>query len=153
MTTWSPDPQGSSVALAERKAPDDPDEAFYRITRVSMRGDTLFSTRVAYDPIRIPGAVRDSLPEDTPDEYRPRYYPPVSGVVAGRDGTTWIAREETPEPTRRWDVFDEGGTRIATLDAPARLEIVDATRERIWGVLPDELDVPYVVRMPVQPDR
>jgi len=151
-TTWSPDPEGRSVVFAERAAPDDPGRATYGLTRVSMTGDTLFSVRVPYDPESIPQAVLDSLPEGTPEEYRPRYYPPVSAVVAGRDGTTWVAREATSSNTRRWDVFDATGERIAVLDAPADLEVHDATAERIWAVAFDEFDVPYVVRLPVRND-
>lgn len=102
-TTWSPDPQGQSVVFGERTAPDGP-EATYRVTRVSITGDTVFSRQVPYDPVPIPQAVLDSLPDGTPRAYAPPYYPPVSGVVAGRDGTTWAAREATPTGTRRPDV-------------------------------------------------
>lgn len=152
-TTWSPDPQGRSVVFGEREAPDTPGEATYRVSRVSITGDTLFSRQVPYDPIPIPQTVLDSLPENTPEAYVPRYYPPVSAVVAGRDGTTWVARETTPSDTRRWDVFDASGEHIGALDAPADLEIHDATAERIWAVTFDELDVPYVVRLPVRTAR
>lgn len=149
-TTWSPDPEGRSVAFAERRSPDSPLRATYGLTRVSVTGDTLFSRQISYDPVPVPGAVLDSLPEGTPEEYRPQYFPPVSGVVAGRDGTTWVAREATTSDTRRWDVFDASGAHIGVLDAPAALEIHDATADRVWAVAFDEFDVPYVVRMPVE---
>ncbi len=149
-TTWSPDPQGRSVVFGEREAADAPGQATYGVARVSITGDTLFARQVPYDPVPIPQAVLDSLPESTPEEYRPRYYPPVSAVVAGRDGTTWVAREVTSSDTRRWDVFDASGEQIGVLDAPADLEIHDATTDRVWAVVFDEFDVPYVVRLPVQ---
>lgn len=148
-TTWSPDPQGRSVVFGEREAADTPGRTTYGVTRVSITGDTLFSRQVPYEPVPIPQAVLDSLPDSTPEVYSPRYYPPVSAVVAGRDGTTWVAREATSSDMRRWDVFDASGEQIGVLDAPDDLEIHDATADRLWAVVFDELDVPYLVRLPV----
>lgn len=48
------------------------------------------------------------------------------------------------------DVFAASGEHIGVLDAPADLEIHDATADRIWAVVFDDFDVPYVVRLPVQ---
>jgi NAD(P)H-nitrite reductase large subunit len=73
----------------------------------------------------------------------------VSHVVAGRDGTIWLRREERGGVTR-WEVLDASGSVVARLDVPAALRILAADRTDVWGVETDDLDVPYVVRYRVE---
>lgn len=145
-TLWAFDPEARRLVFADRLPPTAQDIATYRLTGVTAEGDTIMSSQVPYDPVPIPDAVRDSLSQELPEPYALRFYPPVSAVVAGRDGTTWVARENTGAPTRGWDIFDASGRMIGRLDAPAALDIQDATSERVWAVVPDVLDVPYVAR-------
>lgn len=86
-------------------------------------------------------AIRESIgPRD--------FYPPVSGVVAGTDGTVWIRREALiGADSVRWQVFDPNGTQLGAFTASTDLRILRASLEEIWAVAPGELDVPFVLRM------
>ncbi len=80
----------------------------------------------------------------------PSVLAPVSAVVAGRDGTTWIRREAVGEQHPAWMVLDEQGVWIAQLRMPAGLRVYQADRDHVWGVEVDELDAPRVVRYRVR---
>src|SRR5690606_34144504 len=74
------------------------------------------------------------------------FYPPVSGVVAGTDGTVWVRREALiGADSIRWQVFDPNGTLLGAFSAPADLRILLPSLEEIWAVAPGELDVPFVL--------
>ena len=89
-------------------------------------------------PATVAGWIRAQL-------YTPRNLPPVNAVVAGRDGTTWLRREPVRGAPARWMVLGAGGRVLATLEAPPGLRIMEADAQHVWGVVKDELDVPYVV--------
>jgi hypothetical protein len=78
--------------------------------------------------------------------YFPDSYPPVNAVVAGADGTTWVARERRDGVASTWEVFDRGGQPLGRVEAPPGLTLHHADEDAIWGVVTDELDSPYVVR-------
>ncbi|MGH7576998.1 MAG: hypothetical protein ACREM1_17955 [Longimicrobiales bacterium] len=165
ITLWDVTSAGESVVVVDRNAAEAPGDHAYTFTGVRLSGNTVFSVRRAYEPIEIPAAVTDSIvgpytrnfdeAEIRDVLFLPAFYPPVDAVVAGRDGTIWLAREavvgESTQSTQRWDVFDEAGETLATLDLSAGLTVYDAAADAIWGVETDELDVPYVVRIPVRP--
>jgi len=83
--------------------------------------------------------------------YRPRNLPPVSAVVAGRDGTTWLRREAVQGGSVDWLVLDPRGQQIGTVGAPAALRVMEAERGTVWGVVKDDEGVPYLVRYRVRP--
>lgn len=153
-------PDGGSLVLADRLVPDVPTGASYRLTRVTLDGDTVFSVSVPYEPVAVPAQHSDSIVERYAGSgrsasrirdvlYLPETYPPVSDVLAGTDGTVWVAREEMPGASLTWDVFDDAGTPLARLRAPAGMSLYRADRTGVWGVVTDELDVPYVVHHPI----
>lgn len=162
ISVWDVTSAGESVVMVDRNAADVPGDHAYTFTRVRLTGDTTFSVRRPYQPIAIPAAVTDSIVARytrTFDEavirdvlFLPPFYPPVDAVVAGRDGTIWLGREAVAgASTQRWEVFDDAGEPLAGLDLPAGLTVHDAAADAIWGVVTDDLDVPYVVRIPIRP--
>ncbi len=44
-----------------------------------------------------------------------------------------------------WLVLDPSGEPAATVVTPAALRVLAITRDRVWGVESDELDVDYIV--------
>ena len=78
--------------------------------------------------------------------YLPASYPPVSDVVAGADGAVWVAREELPGQRRKWQVFSDGGELLAEVEAPTGYEIRWVGEATTWGLVLDELDVPFLVK-------
>jgi len=74
-----------------------------------------------------------------------RYFPPVTNVVVGSDGTAWIAGlDENGE--REWLVLDASGASIGRFRLPTGWRIGYANRNEAWVLERDALDIPYVVR-------
>ena len=51
-------------------------------------------------------------------------------------------------PTARWAVMDDRAVPRGELELPANVRIVWSSGDTFWAVLPDEFDVPWVVRYP-----
>jgi hypothetical protein len=82
---------------------------------------------------------RDSVP-------LPQFQPPVDGVVVGRDGTIWLRREHWGASREEYLVLNRDGAIVATVVAPAGLLILHAQRDQVWGVMLDDMELPYVLR-------
>lgn len=158
-TLLSVSPDGREIVLVDRLVPADGDPARYGVTRISADGDTLSSFDVEYAPLPIPARVPDSiLQEATAGQggpsasdlrdlyYFPPSYPPVSAVVAGADGSTWIGRERLDGRPVTWEVFDRDGQPVLRVAIPQEMVVHHADDRSVWGVVTDELDIPYVVR-------
>lgn len=126
---------GSGVVVVHRRAEAVPteSEATFRVARVGLDRDTLWSTAVQYEPRpmadeevdrgiaeAMAGAGRDDPPDSAAVrlvrealaevEAIPATWPPVSRLATGGDGSIWIGREEAGDRTR-WDVLDREGRR------------------------------------------
>lgn len=163
---WRFAPDRSSIVVVEGGpwAGDGPAE--FGVTMVHSNGDTLFHRRLAYAPRPIPDGYYDGEIEtmlDYPEmseavagqraftnavrEFyeQTRYYPPVTNVVVGSDGTAWIAGLDE-DGERDWLVFDASGASIGRFRLPTRWHLGYANRNEAWVVERDALDIPYVVR-------
>lgn len=97
----------------------------------------------------------------------PETKPAFRSLDVGADGRIWVMRsmpgvriEPAPEPpanpnappARRWreplayDVFEPDGRLVGHLPMPRRTSLRHMNGERVWGVVTDSLDVPYVTR-------
>lgn len=83
--------------------------------------------------------------------YRPRFLPPVTELVLGRDGTIWLRREDLGRQMAWWHVLDGRGRIIARAWVPAGVRVAYADRTQIWTVELDELDVPTLVKYRIVP--
>jgi hypothetical protein len=77
---------------------------------------------------------------------RPRYHPPISDLLVGFDGTTWLRWPDTREGDVRWEVLDPEGQPLWTFEADRRLELVAADGEEVWGLKPDEEGRTHLMR-------
>lgn len=158
-TLWAAAPDGASIAIVERPVASTPDSASYRVTRVGLAGDTVFSTAVRYRPLALAAAERDSLVrrytqngERSESDLRsvlflPDLHPPVTEVFVGLDGATWIARERPDGASQiTWDVIDPAGAHVASVSGPPGLRLRAADGRTAWGLETGEFDEPYVVR-------
>lgn len=165
---WAVGPDGSSLVVVERPATRRPDEGYFRITRLNAAADTIFSRRYRYRPEEVTRNFVNSLEAEIAGYFAesrarasseavarkwvrealhvPKFLPPITDVVVGRDGTIWLRREDLRRSTVAWNVLDEGGTIVATLNAPRNLDIHQAQDGLIWGVEQDNFDIPYVIR-------
>lgn len=159
---------GSGMVVVERWQASVADSASYRVKVWNAAGELETDRAVPYEPVSAEGWMEreiaeirgraadasegeqamtdpfvDALRENWSER---RFYPPVTWIVAGADGTILIRREETGTSTMRWEMLGRDGSRLAAFTTPADVRIEAATREEVWAVVTDELDVPYVVR-------
>jgi hypothetical protein len=164
---WAVSPVDGSVIIVDRPIATGGEEARFRVQRLRSASDTIFNRNYLYTPRQIPQAAIDSIlgraaifgdnpvPPEMLRQYRDqlgslRFDAPVSQLLAGRDGTIWLRREQLGLQQVEWLVLDEAGNPIAVFQMPASVRIVQAERGRLWAVENDEFDIPYVVRYSVQ---
>lgn len=139
----------------------------YAVRATRLDGRQLYSIRVAERPVRIPREVADSArrdlmrPRPRPPEVQraiersygrmrfPDFYPPLSSLFVGRDGTAWIGLRASAGD-RQWLVIAPDGKERGTLTLPASFRMSAADGNRIWGTSLDEDDLPSVVRYRIQ---
>lgn len=168
---WEPAPDGSSLVVVRRPVAGDSERARFRVERFHGDGRLLGRREYSYPPRRIEAAARDSIEDIALGAVRrnplgrdaglermlldslaiPPYEPPVTDLVVGRDGTIWLRREVLGRSTARWLVLDEDGRMTASVELPVGLDVLQAQRNAVWGVVEDELDVPYLVRYRIGP--
>ncbi|WP_420462914.1 hypothetical protein [Candidatus Palauibacter sp.] len=159
--TWQFAPDGSRVAIVDRRSWTGTGSAEFGVMAVGLEGDTLFHRRIAYGPRPVPdgyyareveqlldfpvvadrgafaAAVREFLETI-------RYLPPVTHVTVGNDGTTWLAGvDEGGE--REWLVLGPSGSSIGRFRLPTTSRVSYANGNEAWVVERDALDIPYVV--------
>ena len=87
-----------------------------------------------------------------PDDQVPRVYPPFDRIIIGTDGTLWV-RKQLADGAIGLDVFSSDGIYLGEAVVPpdfARMSILYAGPDWLYGVVRDDLDVQYVVRLEVQ---
>ena len=161
-TKWAISPGGASVVLAG--GPTDPERSdSIFLVEISAEGDTLLDLRQPFQGLEIPGPVVDSIVAEIGEDqfsdsevrtaaYLPSYYPPVTGLISGKDGTIWVARESLPNRPQQWEVFSSEGTQLAEIVTPPGFEAMCTDGNVVWGLVLDEFDVPYLVRRPIVRD-
>ena len=123
----------------------------YRIHRVTLRGDTVRTVELPLRPEPLRGAARERAAENSawsPEEL-PAHKPLIADLRVDREGWLWVRRTASGSDLPLVDVFDKCGRHLGS--APANL----ADRQpwlalgtaRLLGVVRDELDVEYVVRL------
>lgn len=121
----------------------------YRLHEATLAGDTLRTIALAREPDRLGSAERDSLAEASGFDLGqiPVFRPLFDRLDMAPDGAVWV-RGMPPEAA--WDVFDACGRYLGSASAetqPIREPFVVAGGGALFGVVTDELDLEYVVRM------
>ncbi len=164
--------------MVEREAARSAAGATIRVTRITYRGDTVYSKRFAYEPVAYPPSVLDSLanvasrgafrggPNDDL-QARPQPIPAVAAAIrskmafppfqvpiqasfAGADGSVWLRREDDGR-TPRWIVMDPQGSIRGRFTIPATTRLAWASGDTVWAVQPDQDDVEWLVRFRITP--
>lgn len=156
-------PQGTSMVVLNQPAGRDR-PGTYEVSRFHPDGTPIYARTYRYTPVPVPEEIADSiisfetmvleqwLPRGRAEEAArehliiPESFPPISNVVLGRDDSVWLRKEDSGETTVRWFVLDAAGRLQAALRAPASLDIRLVEADVVWGVVQDELGIPYVVR-------
>jgi hypothetical protein len=171
LTAVSPD--GSAVVMVRRNAATRSDSTVFSVQRFHHSGRVTLSRNYRYRPLPLTremveraedehvgalGETRIRTPEASvlrrqirESLYRPRFLPPVTRLVLGRDGTIWLRREDLGRDMAWWHVLDGRGRIIARAWVPAGVRLVYADRTQIWAVELDEFDVPTLVKYRIFP--
>ena len=148
--TWRLDPDGSiSSGITDR----------YRIVRESFEGDTLQIIEREHAPARVSAAERDEAVEGLEwftnqggkvDPSRiPNTKPAFGMLFSDQDGYLWVATQLAEEEGDAWDLFEPEGRYLGRVTRPEGLQIYPRPvihGSRMYAVVEDELEVPYVVR-------
>jgi hypothetical protein len=163
-TLWLNDNDGRGIVALHRAAAEQAGPASFEILRIGIRGDTLLHRRIPYTPTALSEGVSERVfgrmaqrhaerfsvtPASAERTLRatlpaPRFLPPVTDFVPGRDGTFWVRREDVRADSADWEVYDDEANLLGVVSLPARYELMRAQADRLWGVLTDSLDVPFV---------
>ncbi|MGD2153530.1 MAG: 6-bladed beta-propeller [Gemmatimonadales bacterium] len=160
-------PDGSELVVVDRRV--DARDPTYTVTALSPAGDTILHRGYRYSPVPFDQEAQESWIAEFVERrrrlglltptleralrravYVPEHTVPVTALVAGRDGTTWLRGPETDPGLASWTVLGTDGTKLASIDIPTGVRVYQADRNFIWGIEHDTLDVPYVVRLRVR---
>lgn len=161
-------PDGSHIVVQRPVAMTSP--AHFRILRIAGV-DTLFDREFAYAPVPYDAALADDVAAESARRYArfagqdesalrnamraaiaiPTYHAPVSHARPGEDDSIWLRLEETADSLLTWLVLGGDGTPRARTRLPARATIYWTGGDEIWAAVPDDLDVPWLVRYRLTP--
>jgi hypothetical protein len=168
---WLSEANARSIVIVNRPVAARAGDAVFEIVRIGVAGDTLMHRRVNYTAIAVDDAVADRIFSDygrrfaarfsiTPAQAErsvrqvlalPRFQPPVSELVTGRDGTIWLRREDLRTDSVEWHMFDAQGALRGSVTLPAALKLHRAQADRLWSVVRDSQDVPFVQVWAIRP--
>jgi hypothetical protein len=168
-------PARGEVLLVERPVHSGEGPATYRLTRLSMTGDTVLQREVEYEPVPVGSDVVErvldalvaqwsnqlqgsGVDESTLEElargalFVPDYYPPVSAAGLGEDGSMWVRDAYSETGRIPWMVFDAEGRPVAQVPVSTSFQFRIGWLNELWGVVADNRGVPYVSRYEVGPE-
>ena len=153
--TVSSDGQRVASATAHPEAP----QPYVMVETVGRDGKSIYQRRIAIEPVPLPGAVRDSMYElrserlkdhellelirDRLDETE--FYPPLTEMVIGRDGTLWVGLAGQSEAVPYFALAADGAP-LGRIELPAGSRVAGGDEESIWVIERDEFDVESLVR-------
>lgn len=171
---WASAPDGSGFYRVDRHAPGNGDRTWFTVTRLDPSGSGVFELAVPYGPLPLrshlvdlyvdrvteslmsgesPGFNSKRQARDATREslYVPDYLPPVSAVVAGRDNSAWLRRENTLADSAVWTIVNPRGNVAQSLVLPAGATVLQADQTHAWVRSLDEVDIPYLIRYRIEP--
>lgn len=149
--TWRVSPQGTFWALLREE---------YRLDEIDSAGDTLRTVRKSFEPVPVTGGDVEQAIEDlewftdqggrVDPSLFPSRKPPTRNFFVDDLGHLWVSRTAAAgeEEGRVWDIFDPEGRYLGRLALPFNLALGPMPRVRddvLYGVVRDEMDVPYVI--------
>jgi len=136
--------------------------ASYRVVRLSGQGDTLLVIESETPAPTVTAADRsryvETMVERDPAARRvaeeitalmPETKPAIASLTADDEGRLWIGRAVAEDADPEYDVFDPDGTYRGTVQLrfrPAPYTPIRVRQRRVYAIVRDSLDVPYVAR-------
>ena len=154
------------MLVLERRAWTGEGEAVFRVTKIGLDGDTVFTVAMPYDPVPLSSERFDSAVAARAEShlysaseakirdamYRPSYLPAVRSIRQASDGTIWLWRWDDPVETEdgesmaEWWILDSEGAPLARALTPAGVWIMVINEGTVWGIERDERGVQHMVR-------
>ena len=169
---WDAHPDGRFILLLDRSPYDRAAAPMITMEKFDGFGARFWEGAIPYEPVPVSAEWRDRSYREraeqsgggTPDRSiarieaalrdhvnLPDYFPPVSRMIVGVDGTIWLRREPVSEEVHLWEVFDEDLDLVGRLEIPSSISLHQVSRTKVWATVHDEFDVPSLVRMHVTP--
>jgi hypothetical protein len=76
----------------------------------------------------------------------PPFRQPFMFAWVGRDGSVWLTRAVPPGEPAGWFVLEADGTPRGHVELPPRARVLWAEGDVVWASVPDDFDVPWLVR-------
>jgi len=138
----------------------------FRVTRIALAGDTMWSRQYVPAATPLGGAAVDSAVAELAERIGrsgimseaaaagqlaermsvPSYHPSVENLVVGTDGSVWVELFDTIPDGRTWLILDLDGAPIGTVALPNTFSVIIANEGAVWGRQLDALEIPYLVR-------
>jgi hypothetical protein len=83
----------------------------------------------------------------------PKFLPPTTDLVVGRDGSIWLRREALVDGGLVWNVIDPSGVLAGRVVMPSGIRVVYADLTQVLGVERNPDDIPTIVRFCVDRRR
>ena len=159
-------PDGSGLVVVERWSPTDAVSGTLRLLIWGETGELELDLELPYTPIVADGwraqereRLERRVPEDARVVFAPlsaswsdrAYYPPVTDLRAGQDGRILIRRESSELDSVGWQILNRTGDIEGGFRLPSATRLLSVTSRHVWGVVTDELDMPYVVKYQIGP--
>jgi hypothetical protein len=161
-----------ALVIVERQAPETAGNATFGVTKLTFAGDTLFSTRVAFEPRPVDPAEADSILDAVARNlseipvfaltaararelaaatlYRPALRSGVTQLRVAKDGGIWLGGVPDGSGATEWLALDRDGRPLGRVTLPGKVNPLVIDPPFLWGSETDELEVPYVVRYRVE---
>jgi hypothetical protein len=144
-----------------------------RVTRIAASGDTVFDRVLHYEPQAFTDLVIDSMIARAAARYArqdwyddaamraamrtvltlPPFQPPVAAGFLAHDGVLWLRRADDGTASASWILVAADGEPIGSIDLPRRATLHWASGTTVWAAVPDDVDVPWLVRYRLASDR
>lgn len=167
-TSWIEASEGSYVVT--RTIAQDADEGTFTVIRLGVLDDAAFVRGFRYRPQPFAGWYIDSMASAFARRRRmrpiepalleravrdnvvlPPFEPPVATQRVSQDGGIWLRRTGEYRATHRWLVLDTEGRPRGEVELPANVTVRWSRGDVLWASVPDDLDVPWLVRYRLVP--
>ena len=149
-------PNGAHIVVVEAPYPTTSTGSF-RVHTYAPTGQLVSSTASTFVATPITQAIRDSVNQLVGNRLTtkilntalqrapkpPQWLRAFDRLVVLNDGTLWL---RSPANTQRWFAVSTRGRIMAQIRVPAGGEILDGRGESVWVSVPDDMDVPSIVR-------
>ena len=163
-----------TLVVVDQPTPEPGAGATFRVTRISMTGDTLLQQDIPYEPRAVEADEVDRVVTSLVRRWKaqpagsgiadaelerkarkalfvPASHPPIAAVVPGRDGKIWLLKTRREGSEAWWSVLDGEGRPLACVLLPINFRMRVAEREHVWGVSSGGWGVPYITRYDLGP--